>query len=81
MTPELAGGELGKRRLRKAMAGKALPARASTPRKKNSQRGPTMGTVRNTSAARPPQPITPRVRAAGKTDLTEGEEESKVDHS
>ena len=76
ITPDVAGSVLGKRRFKKARKGNALPVRARTPRKKNSQRGPTVGRVRNTRPARPPQPITARVRAAGRTDLTDGEVDS-----
>src|SRR5574341_897281 len=76
ITPDVVGGMLGKRRLRKARKGSALPVRARTPRKKNSQRGPTVGRERKTKATRPPQPRTARVMAAGRTDLTDGEEES-----
>lgn len=73
ITLGLAGGSVGKRRLRYAIAGSAVPVTAKTPKKKNSQRGPTVGRVKFIMKIRPPQPARPKIKAAGKNELTEGE--------
>lgn len=74
MTTEVAGGLVGNLLLRKATIGRAVPVRAITPRKKNSQRGPTVGSVYCISQIRPPQPATARMMAVGRKELTEGVE-------
>jgi hypothetical protein len=45
-TALVGGGVLGNLRFRKAIIGKAVPVIARTLRKKNSQRGPTVGRVK-----------------------------------
>ncbi len=67
------GGVLGKRRLRKAVIGRVVPVTAKTHRKKNNQRGPTVGNVVKTRVAKPPQPMTNNKKAAGMKLATRGE--------
>jgi hypothetical protein len=43
ITPGDTGGEVGKRPLRNATTGSAVPVKAITPRKKNIHLGPTVG--------------------------------------
>jgi hypothetical protein len=73
MIAEVGRGVLGKRRFIKAMTGRAVPVRAITTRKKNSQRGPTVGRVLSTSAASPPQPVTMSRMDTGTNEVIEGE--------
>jgi hypothetical protein len=77
MTEE-GGGEPGNRRLRNAVIGKAVPVRARTSKKKNSQRGPTVGKVLITSPASPPQPTTNSRIVRGKNEIIEGEERDDI---
>jgi len=67
------GGVLGKRLLRKAIIGNIVPVIAMTQRKKNSQRGPTVGRVVIVKAINPPQPMINRITAAGRKLATRGE--------
>ena len=46
--------------------GLCFSVRANTPRKKNNQRGPSVGSVFRTMRNNPPQPITVRTRAKAK---------------
>ncbi len=65
---------LGNLRLRKAVTGIIVPVTARTHRKKNSQRGPTVGSVEMTRAIKPPQPVMKSKIEAGKKLATRGEE-------
>ena len=67
------GGVLAKRRLRKAVIGNDVPVTARTHRKKNNQRGPTVGSVVMIRAIKPPQPIMNRNMEAGRKLATRGE--------
>jgi hypothetical protein len=67
------GGVLGKRRLRKAVIGNAVPVIARTHKKKNSQRGPTVGRDVIMRTIKPPQPIINRKIEAGRKFATRGE--------
>jgi hypothetical protein len=67
------GGVLGKRRLRKAVIGNTVPVIARTQRKKNNQRGPTVGRVVMVRAIKPPQPKIKSKIAAGRKLATRGE--------
>ena len=69
---------LGKRRLKNAMTGRAVPVKASTARKKNSQRGPTVGRVLSVRIASPPQPTAIIRTEAGKKDWIEGEDRVSI---
>jgi len=60
-----AGGDVGKRQLRKADTGKNVPAIAMTIRKKNNQRGPKVGRVDRTRITNPAQPTKAKISAAG----------------
>jgi hypothetical protein len=64
---------LGKRLLRKAMIGSIVPVIAMTQRKKNNQRGPTVGRVVIVKAINPPQPMINKNIAAGRKLATRGE--------
>ena len=64
---------LGKRRLRKATMGNIVPVIAKTVRKKNNQRGPTVGKVEIVKANNPPQPMIKRIKAVGRKLATRGE--------
>jgi len=72
-TIAVGGGVLGKRLLRKAMIGSIVPVIAMTHRKKNSQRGPTVGRVMIVKAINPPQPMINKNIAAGRKLATRGE--------
>jgi hypothetical protein len=76
----VAGGVEGKRRLRKAAAGKARAVQVVTVRKKKSQRGATVGRVKTTTKNNPPQPRNERISAAGMNSLTGGEESGSISH-
>jgi len=65
---------LGKRRLRNATIGNIVPVIAKTVRKKNNQRGPTVGIVEIVKAINPPQPMIKRIKAVGRKLATRGEE-------
>jgi hypothetical protein len=60
--------------LRKAVIGNIVPVIARTHRKKNSQRGPTVGREVIKRATRPPQPMINRKMEAGRKLATRGEE-------
>jgi hypothetical protein len=77
--PGVAGGTVGNLLLRKATTGKAVPVIAKTPKKKNNQRGPTVGIVFWIRRYNPPQPKTPRIIAVGINELTEGVERGSID--
>jgi hypothetical protein len=64
---------LGKRWLRKAVIGNMVPVIASTQRKKNNQRGPTVGRVAMIKAINPLQPVMNKKSAAGRKAETRGE--------
>ena len=53
--------------------GSVVPVIASTHRKKNNQRGPTVGKVLMMSAINPPQPMMNRKMEAGRKLATRGE--------
>jgi hypothetical protein len=53
--------------------GNIVPVIASTLRKKNNQRGPTVGRVEMNKAINPPQPIIKRNIAAGRKLATRGD--------
>jgi hypothetical protein len=59
--------------LRKAVIGSVVPVIARTHKKKNNQRGPTVGRVETIKTIRPPQPIINRKIEAGKKLATRGE--------
>jgi hypothetical protein len=74
MTPLVAAGLEGKRRLRKATIGREVPVKAITLKKKNSHLGPNVGIVKLINRNKPPQPIRARIKAAGINAVTRGEE-------
>ncbi len=76
--PGVAGGTVGNLRLRKATTGKVVPVKAKTPKKKNSQRGPTVGIVFWIRRYSPPQPKIPKIIAVGKNELTEGVDRDSI---
>jgi hypothetical protein len=55
------------------MIGNMVPVIAMTHRKKNNQRGPTVGKVVMINAISPPQPIIKRNKAAGRKLATRGD--------
>jgi hypothetical protein len=55
------------------MIGNIVPVIARTHRKKNSQRGPTVGRVDMIKAIKPPQPRIKRIIAAGRKLATRGD--------
>lgn len=62
--------------------GKTVPVIAITHKKKNSQRGPTVGKVERIKMIRPPQPRMKRNNAAGRKLATRGDEfELIIDNS
>jgi len=73
-TKYVGGGVLGKRRLRKAVIGSVVPVIARTHRKKNNQRGPTVGRLVTMRAIKPPQPMINKKMEAGRKLATRGEE-------
>jgi len=64
---------LGNRRLRKAVIGNVVPVIARTHKKKNNQRGPTVGSVETMRDIKPPQPMINRNIEAGRKFATRGE--------
>jgi hypothetical protein len=50
-----------------------VPVIAMTHKKKNNQRGPTVGRVEMTKKIKPPQPMTKRNNAAGRKLATRGD--------
>jgi hypothetical protein len=64
-----AGGVLGKRLLRKYVIGMAVPVSATTPRKKNNQRGPRVGKVVKMMMTNPVHPVRKRMRKAVRKSL------------
>jgi hypothetical protein len=64
---------VGKRLFKKAMIGNIVPVIARMHRKKNNQRGPTVGRVEMVKAISPPQPTIKRNKAAGRKLATRGE--------
>jgi hypothetical protein len=53
--------------------GNIVPVIAKTARKKNNQRGPTVGKVEIVNAINPPQPMIKRIKAVGRKLATRGE--------
>jgi len=71
--PDEGGGVDGKRWLRNAVAGSAVPVSPSTAVKKNAQRAPPLGMVYKMTALSPPQPNSIKTNAAGRKLFTGGE--------
>ena len=59
--------------MRKAVIGNVVPVIARTHKKKNNQRGPTVGKEEMIRAIKPPQPIINRKKEAGRKLATRGE--------
>src|SRR3989304_4601842 len=72
MTRTVAGGSPGKRELRKEGTGRAGPGKATTTRKKNSQRGQSSGSEKFNRANRPPQPTSTKRSVVGRKESGEG---------
>jgi len=68
-----AGGLVGNRRFMNAVTGSIDPVIAKTSKKKNSHRGPKVGSVLNTTAINPIQPTMARKNAVNAKSLTGGE--------
>jgi hypothetical protein len=74
MTIVVGGGVLGKRLFKNATNGKTVPVIAMMQKKKNNQRGPTVGKVVTMRKIKPPQPMIKRNMAVGRKLATRGDE-------